>query len=101
MTENGPQELQMKAQQEAEDQVMRAYGILTNARIISTVEAIDLLSKIRFGIELGMLTEIGYDTVSRLMLIIQPSYLQLLKGQKINRELQDSTRAELIKELLN
>ncbi len=80
---------------------MRAYGILTNAKIISTVEAVDLLSKVRFGIELGILAKIGYDTINRLMLIVQPGYLQLLKGQTINQEQLNSARAEIIKEVLN
>ena len=94
-------ELMLRSKKKIEDQVLRAYGILTNAKIISTVEAIDLLSKLRFGIELGILAEIGYDTINHLMLIVQPSYLQLLKGQKINQEQLDSARAVIIKEVLN
>ncbi|TFG89939.1 MAG: protein arginine kinase, partial [Candidatus Atribacteria bacterium] len=33
-----------------EDQAWRAYGILSSARIISSVEAMELLSKLRFGV---------------------------------------------------
>lgn len=83
-----------------EDQIMRAYGILNNARIISTSEAFNLLSKVRFGIELGMLTKIGYDTINRLMLIIQPGFIQLLKNKEMKKEERDLFRAGLIQELL-
>ena len=93
-------ELMMHSKQKIEDQVMRAYGILTNARMMTTTEALDLLSKVRFGIELGILTKAGYDTINRLMLIIQPCYLQLLKGLEMDKEVRDSTRALLIQELL-
>ena len=93
-------ELMMRSKQKIEDQVMRAFGILTNARLITTNEALDLLLKVRFGIELGILVKTGYDTINRLMLIIQPGYLQLLKGLNMDKELRDSSRALLIQELL-
>lgn len=98
--QNARDELMMRSKQKIEDQVMRAYGILTNATMITTNEALDLLSKVRFGIELGILAKAGYDTINRLMLIIQPGYLQLLKGIEMDKERRDSTRALLIQELL-
>ena len=98
--EKSREELILYHKTKIEDQIKRAYGILSNAKIISTKEATELLSKVRFGIELGMLTKIGYDTINRLMLIIQPGYLQLLKNQKMNKDKRDLFRAELIQELL-
>lgn len=92
--------LMINAKKKIEDQVMRSYGILTNARIISTAEAVSLLSNIRFGIEMGILVKIGYDTINRLMTIIQPGYLQLIKGKKMNQVERGEVRADLIKELL-
>jgi protein arginine kinase len=94
------EELMIKAKKKIEDQVMRSYGILTNARIISTSEAVNLLSNIRFGIEMGILVKIGYDTINRLMTIIQPGYLQLIKGKKMNQMERGEARADLVKELL-
>lgn len=93
-------ELMTRSKQKIEDQILRAYGILTNAKIISTAEAIDLLLKVRFGIELGILSKVGYDIVNRLMLVVQPGYLQLLKGQTYNKDQQEIARAALIKEIL-
>ena len=80
---------------------MRSYGILKNAKIISTTEAVNLLSNIRFGIEMGLLIKIGYDTINRLMLIIQPGYLQLIKEKKMNQMQRGLARAEIIQEKLN
>ncbi|MDY0382138.1 MAG: protein arginine kinase [Atribacterota bacterium] len=99
--ERAREELMLHSRQRIEDQILRAYGILTNARIISTLEAIDLLSKIRFGIELGIFTKIGYDTINRLMLIIQSAYIQLLKNKKMNENERDIARAKIIQELLD
>ena len=98
--ERAREELMLHSRQRIEDQILRAYGILTNARIISTLEAIDLLSKIRFGIELGIFTKIGYDTINRLMLIIQSAYIQLLKNKKMNKNERNIARAKIIQELL-
>ncbi len=95
------EKLIIRSKHKIEDQVMRAYGILKNARMISTAEAVDLLSKIRFGIELGIFTKIGYDIINRLMLTIQSCYLQLLKNRRMAQEERDFVRAGLIQELLN
>ena len=84
-----------------EDQVMRAYGLLTHARMISLLEAMELLSKLRFGVELGIFSKIGYDTINRLMLIIQPAYLQLMKGKEGNQKTTDCQRAKIIQELID
>jgi protein arginine kinase len=94
-------ELLIHSKQKVEDQVMRSYGILKNAKIISTTEAVNLLSNIRFGIEMGLLIKIGYDAINRLMLIIQPGYLQLIKEKKMNQVQRGLARAEIIQEQLN
>lgn len=98
--EKAREELILYSRQRVEDQIMRAYGVLTNARFISTTEAIDLLSKIRFGIGLGIFTKIGYDTINRLMLVIQSAYIQLLNCKIMDENERDLTRARLIQELL-
>jgi protein arginine kinase len=99
--ERAREELMLHSRQRIEDQILRAYGILTNARIVSTLEAIDLLSKVRFGIEIGIFSKIGYDTINRLMLIIQSAYIQLLKNKNMNENERDIARAKIIQELLD
>jgi len=80
-----------------EDQVWRAYGILNNSRIISSAEAMELLSKLRFGVELGLISHINLGTVNKLMLMIQPAYLQILSGKGLDSYNRDLQRAMLIR----
>ncbi len=94
------EDLIFHSKQKIEDQIMRAYGILINARIISTSEAVNLLSLVRFGIETGILVKVGYDTINKLMLVIQPAYLQLVNDKKMDKEERGSARATLIQELI-
>ena len=44
-----------------EDRVMRAKGILQNSRIITSNEAMQLLSDVRWGINLGIITNIDHE----------------------------------------
>ncbi len=80
-----------------EDQVWRAYGILSSARIISSTEAMELLSKLKFGVELEIITYPGLGTLNKLMLLIQPAYLQMLAGKDLDPFSRDLQRAELIR----
>jgi protein arginine kinase len=80
-----------------EDQVWRAYGILSSARIISSTEAMELLSKLKFGVELEIITYPGLGTLNKLMLLIQPAYLQMLAGKDLDPFSRDLQRALLIR----
>jgi len=80
-----------------EDQVWRAYGLLNNSRIISSAEAMELLSKLRFGVELGLILHINLGTINKLMLMIQPAYLQILSGKDLDSYHRDLQRGILIR----
>jgi protein arginine kinase len=82
-----------------EDQVWRSYGLLKNARVIDSNEAIDLLSNLRLGIDLGMV-DIDLRDINELMLLIQPAHLQKFEKKKLNTRERDIKRAELIRERL-
>jgi protein arginine kinase len=79
-------DLLSNSKNQLEDQAWRAYGILSSARIISSVEAMELLSKLRFGVGLN-----------KLMLLIQPAYLQMLAGKDLDPFDRDIQRAVLIR----
>ena len=93
--------LLLKAKNEVEDQVWRAYGILSSARIISAGEAMELLSKLRFGVELGIVSHIDLGTLNKLMLSIQPAYLQMLYDEELNPFQRDLQRATLIRDKIS
>ena len=80
-----------------EDQVFRSYGMLQNSRVINSKEAIELLSNLRLGVDLGII-DIKVKQINELLLYIQPAHLQKLEGKKISAKERDIKRAELIRE---
>ncbi len=85
---------------ELEDKICRAYGILKNARIISSGETISLLSMLKLGIDLGLIKSVGRSLVNELFILVQPAHLQKVEGKALTLEERDSKRAQLIRERL-
>jgi protein arginine kinase len=83
-----------------EDRIWRSFGILTNARILSSQECMKLLSHVRLGIDLGILKEVQNDTMNQIMVMIQPAYLQKIDGKDLNSNERDIRRADLVREKL-
>lgn len=82
---------------ELEDSVMRAYGILKNARILTSEEFMKLVSKIKLGLSLGIInTDIK---PINLLVEAQPAMLMRKFGSMTPRE-RDETRAKMLRELL-
>ncbi len=86
---------------ELEDEVYRAYGLLTNCRKISSDECIILLSEIRLGIELGIIKEIKESTLNKIEVYTKPANLQKQIGQVFGGYERDIKRAEIIKQIIN
>lgn len=84
-----------------EDRVQRAYGILRHARLITSQEALRLLSDVKLGVEMRLISEVCGETLNELMVITQPAYLQKLAGEELNPTQRDIRRAELIRERLS
>lgn len=84
-----------------EDRAGRAYGILKNAAILSSQEALNFLSDIRLGIACGVLN-IGLNNaeLNELMVASQPAFLQNLQGESMESLQRDALRAKLFKERL-
>lgn len=79
------------------DRVGRAYGVLKYSHVISSKEALNLLSLLRLGAELGFFQS-GVRRICDLLLMdIQPAHLQLHSGKKLDAECRDSIRAEIIR----
>lgn len=82
------------------DHIGRAYGILKHARIISSKEALDLLSAMRLGSDLGIIDAMERVEIDRLFIQIQPSHLQKIKEKELDPEERDEARAEHIRQVL-
>ena len=82
-----------------EDKIMRSYGLLTNARILSSKEAMNLFSDVRWGINLGIIKNINLEALSKVFYDTLPA--TLVKNHNISTALErDLKRAELICENL-
>ena len=79
------------------DHVGRAYGILTNAHILSSKEALDLLSALRLGIDLGILKPMNGRVIDELVLKTQPAHLQKMEGKALKPKDRDKARASLVR----
>lgn len=83
-----------------DDRVHRAFGILRNARLLGTDEAMKLLSRVRLGITTGRITEPSIETINRLFLRIQPAHLRQEIGSKISPDELREARATLIRQAI-
>lgn len=81
-----------------EDRIWRSYGILSHARSISTQEAMQLLSDVRLGIDLGLLRGIEGRILQELLVMIRPAHLQQMMGRELSAPERDVHRAALIRE---
>ncbi len=84
-----------------EDKVNRVIGILMRAKMISSMEFLDFISTLRFGLALGITQRWNYQTLNELMLISQPTHLQKITGENLSETERDIKRATLIREKLN
>ncbi|MBI9106053.1 MAG: hypothetical protein JEZ04_04860 [Spirochaetales bacterium] len=93
------EEMFQKKRTEIEDSVFRAYGLLTNCRILSSNEAIENLSMLRMGIGLGLI-DLPIEVCSSLIFLSQKSHIQkMIKDgeSRADEMLVDFTRADFIK----
>ncbi len=96
--QNARQVLKTKDKSNLEDQVWRAYGILKNAHIISSVETIKLLSNVRLGFDMGLIKGLARETINELFILTQPAHLQKLEAKALTAHQRDVKRAQLIRE---
>lgn len=85
-----------------EDAVYRSYGILSHARMITSKEAMTLLSDMKLGIELGIIKTQDNEKINiyNLMAKIQPANLQIMHNRNLSVDERDIARAEYIREHL-
>ena len=82
------------------DQIGRAYGVLTFAHAMTSKEALNLLSIMKVGVDLGAFPEDRRLPIDELFMDTQPAHLQKSSQQKLNAEERDHLRAEIIRERL-
>lgn len=83
-----------------QDAVGRAMGVLKYAHLITSREAMELLSGLRLGVELAMVPNINRSTLDDLLMLIQPGHLQLSAGQSVEPDERDVARAQCFRKKL-
>lgn len=84
-----------------EDKIFRSFGILKNARIISTNECLKRLSDLRLGVDLSIIEDINIEDINELMLKVQPGSLQKKAGKNLKADERDIFRAEHVRKIIN
>lgn len=77
------------------DQVGRAFAILRHAYILTSKEALNLLSMLRLGADLDLIPDCDRSLLDMLLLEIQPAHLQLRAARELSPEERDVRRAEI------
>lgn len=82
------------------DCLSRALAIIQSARIMETGEALDYLSALRLGVEMGLVRRLTIGEVDGLTLGIQPGHLQRGLGKTLEPSRRDMMRAKFMREVL-
>ncbi|OGX19299.1 MAG: protein arginine kinase [Omnitrophica WOR_2 bacterium RBG_13_44_8] len=82
------------------DNASRAYGILTHAITLTYEEAIELLSMIRMGSDLGLITLTPDLNFNEIMISIRSSHIAKIAGSKLSDGEECSARADFIRSKL-
>lgn len=91
--------LKKKRKAKMEDQVWRALAALKAARMMSSSEAIQLLSLVQVGIDVEVLQgQVTHTDLNQLFLLIQPAHLQKMSGKELGTTERDARRAARIRE---
>lgn len=83
-----------------EDKIWRSYAAASQARIMSSQEALSHLSMICLGIDIGVISHLNRKDINKLFLEIQPAHLQRREGKILNEKERDFIRASMLREEL-
>ncbi|NLW07035.1 MAG: protein arginine kinase [Clostridia bacterium] len=92
--------LRKQSRWQLEDRVGRAYGTLANARILNSQEALQLISDVRLGVDMKILPDLDQRLLNKLMVFIQPAFLQYTAGKEMSPFERDVHRAAVVRELI-
>ena len=87
-----------ESQQNVHDQVSRAFGILRTAQTISAEETMQLLSRVRMGVLLGLIGDVKISDINVLLVRTQPAHLQKLRGEELDTADRNIERARYLRQ---
>ncbi len=92
--------LKTEASTQIEDKIWRAYGILRNARLLTSEEVMNLLSAVRLGVAMDIIDTIEISTLNEILLLSQPAHLQKYYSREMETDERDMVRASMVREKL-
>jgi protein arginine kinase len=98
--ENARKRLFSEAQDQIEDKIWRAFGILKHARTLTSEEVLNMLSAIRLGIGTGIVKTLTLPQVNEILALSQPAHLQKHFKKRMEPGERDRVRAELVRSKL-
>lgn len=91
------QNLSEEAKIRLEDKILRSYGILANAKLVSSKEAMTHISDVRLGVEMGIIPDLSLEDANALFIYAGPAYIQGMTKEQLTPQSRDLKRAEIIK----
>jgi len=98
--ENARKRLFSEAEDQIEDKIWRAFGILKYARTLTSEEVLNMLSAIRLGIGTGIVKSLSLPQVNEILALSQPAHLQKYFKKRMEPGERDRIRAELVRSKL-
>lgn len=83
-----------------EDKIWRAYGILLHARVLTSEEVMNLLSAVRLGHAMKIITFLDIALINEILLLSQPAHLQKYFGNEMDSGRRDFVRAQMVRDKL-
>lgn len=83
-----------------EDKIWRAYGLLRYARSLSFDEVMNLLSGVRLGVSLNLLSGLRVYTLNKIMIYTQGAHLEQAAGRRLTDAECDVHRAAYVRRTL-
>lgn len=85
---------------ELEDRLLRSYGILSQARLLSSKEFMERLSDVWLAQDLGYLPNLPPQSLLQVMIEAQPASIQRQAGHNLSDGERDERRAQLVRKTL-
>jgi protein arginine kinase len=83
-----------------EDKVWRAYGLLRYARSLTFEETMNLLSGVRLGVGLNLISGVSVYTLNKLLIHTQPAHLAAMDGRQVGDPELPTIRASFVRQML-
>ena len=78
------------------DRAKKAYGVLTNAVLLSYNEFLSLIAEVKLGAILGMINISDVEAIDDLIVSVRPANLCMQYGRPLTGTDRDLFRAELV-----